>query len=168
MTGAKRALATVLVCVAMVPVACTKSAGQAGGGGAGDRTTTPPSPVGGTPSTGTTSPTGGTIVQTDLDGTWSGPWADSTGNTTGTFELGWRQDGSKLTGTITINGTFCLTGGAVTGDLGGSRIEFELVGLAQRNVELKYEGTATGLRMSGTYSTNCDNTTGTWKATKTG
>jgi hypothetical protein len=79
--------------------------------------------------------------------------------------LDWKQEGSTVTGSIVIDGWSCLSGGVVAGSLRGGTIEFEL---RQRDVQVTYRGKVSGQQMSGTYSTNCDATTGTWRATKTG
>jgi hypothetical protein len=173
MFGAKEVLVALLMCVGMALAACTGSTHGSGASGSPRPATLPPNSVSASPSTGTPtglsgeSPTnaGGAIAESDLGGKWSGSWTDSTGSSTGMLELDWRKEESNLTGTITIDGWSCLLGGVVTGNLNGTAIEFEL---HQRDVELQYRGKVAGLSMSGTYSTNCDNSTGTWSVTKTG
>ncbi len=86
-------------------------------------------------------------------------------NSEATFEVTWNQQGSALEGTITIEGTACLTAGVVRGTLSGNDIDF---GVVQREVEVNYTGTVFGDTMSGTYSTTCDNARGEWEAEKSG
>jgi hypothetical protein len=172
MIRAKARVGAVLVCLAIAPVACTNSAQPTGANGSTGLSTIAPSIAGSTPPTGTLpappsgSPTtGGSTGQDDLGGKWSGTWADSMGGSTGALELDWRHEGSNLTGTISIDGWSCLIGGVVSGTLSGTKIEFML---RQRDTQVTYQGTIAGRTMSGTYSTNCDNTAGTWRVTKTG
>ncbi len=68
-----------------------------------------------------------------------------------------------MKGTITIAGTPCLSGGSVTGSLKGAAISF---GVVAGRVQVSYDGTINGSRMSGTYATDCGNARGDWEATK--
>lgn len=164
-------IVVVLACVALLATACTKSSTGNGGGGGGQPTGTgsvqptaslQPSE---TP-TQSSSETGDPTPEGDLSGKWSGTWANSTPDTsTGTFELTWQQNGTALIGTIVIDGTPCLSGGAVTGKLRGSLISF---GVVSGQVEVNYAGTFSGDTMSGSYATSCGNAGGEWTATKTG
>jgi hypothetical protein len=83
----------------------------------------------------------------------------------GILQLDWRQEGPTLTGAITIEGWSCLIGGVVSGSVNGRAIEFML---RQRDIQVTYKGTTAGRTMSGTYSTNCDDTSGTWRLAKAG
>ncbi len=76
----------------------------------------------------------------------------------------WQQQGSQLSGTITISGTPCLTGGSITGTYNGSTITF---GAVQGQASVAYVGTVAGSSMSGTYSTPCGNAKGNWTAKRT-
>jgi hypothetical protein len=103
----------------------------------------------------------------DLSGTWAGTWANTTpDHSTGTFEIDWEQSVLSLEGTISISGTPCLTGGSISGAIDGQHISF---GVVQGQVDVSYEGSVSddGSEMSGTYSTDCGNARGSWKATKT-
>lgn len=168
-TGRSLRLLVLAVCLATLGVACTTSDGGGGGsdGGGGQ----PTQGVQATGPTGT-APTGptGTTAQPEpvsgLGGTWSGTWANSTpDDATGTFEIAWTQDGTKLSGTITIDGTPCLSGGTITGKIRGNAINF---GVVEGQVEVNYAGEVEGDTMSGTYATSCGNANGDWEATKTG
>lgn len=101
----------------------------------------------------------------DLGGKWSGMWADGTGGSTGSLDLDWRQEGTNLTGAITIDGWSCLIGGVVSGITNGKAVQFML---RQRDIQVTYRGTVAGPIMSGTYSTNCDDSGGTWRVAKNG
>lgn len=119
----------------------------------GETTPTPP------PSPTTQQGSGG------MSGIWNGQWANQTPDTaTGTFSIQWSQQGSNLTGNISIVGTPCLSGGGITGTINGSAINF---GVVEGQVTVNYAGIITGSNtMSGTYSTSCGNAYGDWQATK--
>jgi hypothetical protein len=122
---------------------------------------TSPSPEGnGSETPGATTSPGPGTGSPDLR-KWSGTWRESSGASSGSLRIDWEHYGPSLRGTMTIDGWLCLDAGVVTGTLSGSSIEFELV---QREIRLTYKGTVAGNRMSGTYSTNCDDTRGTWRA----
>ncbi len=126
--------------------------------------TSPPTVTGVTGATGTT--TSPPDLGAGLSGTWSGTWKNTTPDKAqGTFKLTWQQSGSVLTGTITIAGTPCLTGGHITGALNGSTISF---GVVKGAVEVAYTGSVSGTTMSGTYATSCGSAVGNWQAKKTG
>jgi hypothetical protein len=100
-----------------------------------------------------------------LGGKWNGTWTDTSPDTSnGTFALTWTQNGSNLSGTITVAGTPCISAATVTGSLNGSAITF---GAVSGRVTITYTGTIAGTKMSGTYSApNCGNATGNWQATQ--
>jgi hypothetical protein len=102
-----------------------------------------------------------------LGGQWSGTWTDtSPDSSSGTFSLTWTQTGSTLAGTIKVDGTPCLTGGAVTGTINGSTISF---GAVAGRVTITYDGSITGAgKMGGTYSASdaCASAKGNWTATQ--
>jgi hypothetical protein len=84
-------------------------------------------------------------------------------DTQGTFTIEFQQDGDALSGTISIEGTPCLTGGSITGTLVGDEIEF---GAVEGQVEVEYRGTVDGDRMAGTWSTDCGDADGDWEAAR--
>ncbi len=148
--------------------------GCGGGGGDGDAAGPPKTPA--TPGSAATeaptteAPTPTLIIdptpEGDLSGVWSGTWTSTNPDdgSTGTFEIQWAQAGSALSGTITVNGTPCLTTGAITGTLAGDAIEF---GSIQGQFDVDFSGTVAGETMSGTYSTSCGPAEGDWEAAKT-
>jgi hypothetical protein len=98
----------------------------------------------------------------DLSGTWVGTWQNVTPDqSAGGFTLTWKQQGNKLTGTISISGTPCLNGGSITGTVNGAQISF---GAVQGQASVDYVGTVAGSTMSGTYSTDCGKARGGWNA----
>ena len=126
-------------------------------------TTAPPTPTPISTPTPTDTPTPtSTPSVAGLAGTWHGTWANKTpDHSTGTFTLTWTQKGSTLSGSITIGGTPCLSGGSINGHVTGSTISF---GAVHGNVTVEYEGTVAGSSMSGTYHTDCGNASGSWQA----
>lgn len=161
----RRWLAGTLACVAMLLGAC------GGGDGDGDTAASPTTRTGPSEAPTTEAPSPTPIIdptpEAELTGTWSGTWTSTNPDdgSTGTFEIQWAQAGSNLAGTITVNGTPCLSTGAITGTLAGDAIEF---GSIQSQFDVDFMGTVAGEAMSGTYSTNCGPAEGDWGATKTG
>jgi hypothetical protein len=97
-----------------------------------------------------------------LTGAWKGTWINETPQTAvGTFTLTWAQQGSQLFGAIGVTGSNCLSAGNVTGDVDGNKITF---GAVEGNNMITYVGTVSGNTMSGTYSSACGNSKGTWSA----
>ena len=101
----------------------------------------------------------------DLAGTWQGSWQSvKPDQSSGSFVLHWTQSGSSLTGSITINGTPCLNGGNISGEVNGDQITF---GVVAGQVNVSYTGTLKGQdTISGSYSTDCGNASGDWTATR--
>jgi hypothetical protein len=99
-----------------------------------------------------------------MTGKWSGTYSSTTDASTGTFAILFRQDGTQLTGSISIQPPGCVNEGAITGTLNGTTIAFGAVKGAQT---IDYTGSVSGNTMSGTYSApGCDHAKGTWTATK--
>lgn len=89
-----------------------------------------------------------------LSGKWSGQYS---GAFSGTFTLNWKQAGSTLTGTISLNpGGTSPIHGAVT----GGSIKFGTVG----GPAITYTGSDSGSSMSGNYNTPKGG--GSWSASK--
>jgi hypothetical protein len=84
-------------------------------------------------------------------------------DTEGTFTIDFEQDGSALSGTISIEGTPCLTGGSISGTVVGNEIEF---GAVEGEVEVDYRGSVAGDTMGGTWSTDCGDAEGEWEAAR--
>ena len=105
-------------------------------------------------------------TQGRIAGTWNGTWAGVTYPTTaGAFTVVFAQSGNQLTGSITISGTPCLTGGSISGTVSGDVIAF---GAVQGEVTVLYDGAISGDTMAGTWSTDCGNAVGTWQAVRAG
>ncbi len=150
----------------LIITACGGSAATTTGSEGKTGTATTPTSVIVTETTPTQPPPTPTQANTGgISGIWNGQWANQTPDTaTGTFSVQLIQQGSTLTGNISIVGTPCLTGGSVTGTINGSAINF---GVVEGQVTVNYTGTITGSNtMSGTYATNCGNAYGDWQATK--
>jgi hypothetical protein len=84
-----------------------------------------------------------------VTGTWSGPWtrdAPLTGG--GTMTLHLQQDGSNVTGDITVQGSVCLVkpGIPLTGTFNDPTLVFTVTA---DNVELDYTATLAGSKLSG-------------------
>ncbi len=77
----------------------------------------------------------------------------------------WTQRGHALDGTITMDGTACLSSGVVRGTVSGLRVDFSVV---QREVIIDFVGRISSATMSGTFSTGCDIGKGKWTMRKTG
>lgn len=152
-----RRLRFLTACVlALLCAACSSGAGK-------PATTAPPTSVGAVESPTTTSHTAGSAAAA-LSGTWKGDWENTSPDSSrGTFTIQWQQLGTGLTGTITVNGTPCLTGGSISGSVSGDHIDF---GVVTGQAQVVYTGSVNGTKMSGTYSTSCGNAQGNWTATK--
>jgi hypothetical protein len=99
-----------------------------------------------------------------LSGTWEGTWANTSPVVgIGTFTLTWAQQGSRVVGAITVEGSNCLTAGNVDGTALGSRLRF---GAVEGADTIEYEGTIVDAdTIEGTYSSaDCGNAQGTWEA----
>lgn len=163
-TRTDRRLVAVVAGLIFLATACNTNGG---GKSAGDATSTSPASMSAqsspTASGTTSSPATDTPPEASLAGKWVGTWANSKpDHSTGTITILWKQKGDSLSGTISISGTPCLTGGSITGKLrpGGS-INF---GVVQGQVEVNYAGLVKGDRISGNYATTCGNAEGEWKA----
>ncbi|MEO8274466.1 MAG: hypothetical protein ABI620_10405, partial [Chloroflexota bacterium] len=115
-------------------------------------------------------PSAGPSAPTNITGTWNGQWAsDQYVGLTGGFTLNFAQSGSKLTGTITIVGSACISGATISGQLSGNRITFGAVKGAET---VAYEGTWSGSAMSGTWAVTqasggeCTLDSGSWQAAR--
>lgn len=131
-----RLLPLSLIIVAAVSSACSS-------GGTNAQSTPPSSPPTTTVSSPANSPSSpSTTSQTDLSGHWKGQYS---GAYSGTFSLTWQQNGSKLTGTITLSSTPAPQD--LTGTVSGDKITFGTVG----STAVQYSGTVSGNTMSGKY-----------------
>ena len=99
-----------------------------------------------------------------LTGAWRGTWSNTSPQTAvGTFVLTWAQQGNLVFGAIGVTGSNCISAGNVTGNLDGSKISF---GAVEGGTSILYEGVVSGTIMTGTYRSDCGNSTGTWTAVK--
>ena len=99
-----------------------------------------------------------------LTGAWKGTWTNTSPQTAvGTFVLTWAQQGNLLFGAIGVIGSNCIDAGNVSGNVDGSKISF---GAVEGDTSIFYDGVVTGTIMTGTYRSDCGNSTGTWTAVK--
>jgi hypothetical protein len=98
-----------------------------------------------------------------LSGAWMGTWTNETPAAVGTFTLTWAQQGTLLVGAIGVTGSNCISAGNVTGNLDGNKISF---GAVEGTKTITYVGTVSGNTMTGTYSSECGPSKGTWSAVK--
>jgi hypothetical protein len=126
-------------------------------------------PVGGTtsssdeaaPSSSSFSSTGSPVDSGTIDSNWNGTYQPSGGGS-GTFSVTFKQTGSSLNGTLSIN-VSCLDGAKVAGKVNGDTIQF---GSVQGQCSVDYNGKINGDQMSGSYDIG-GGTGGNWKASKT-
>jgi hypothetical protein len=170
MAGSKRLLAVAVTGLALLAAGCTGKSGNSAARPVGAATTaaaiTPPTTEPATTAATNTAAatTAPPVNGAGLTGTWNGTWTNTTpDHSTGTFRVSWVQAGSRLTGTITINGTPCLSGGTIDGTVAGGTISF---GAVKGQVNVAFVGAVAGSTMGGTYSTGCGNAKGTWRAGK--
>jgi hypothetical protein len=100
----------------------------------------------------------------NLTGIWIGTWTDSIENS-GDLTLTLTQTGTSVTGTVTINGSPCISTGTVSGDITGSDVALVIVS----GVDIvTYNATCTSTLMyNGTLeftAGDCDDVTGDFSA----
>ncbi len=95
----------------------------------------------------------------DFPQSWTGTWQDPVTGGSGSLELTLTGKDAEFGGSITMDGTACLSSGILNGAYDGRDIGF-VVG--QRAVELRFAGTAQAGTISGTFATDCDGMDGTW------
>lgn len=96
---------------------------------------------------------------TEFPQSWTGTWQDPVTGGSGSLELTLTGKDAEFGGSITMDGTACLSGGILTGAYDGRDIGF-MVG--QRDVEIRFAGTAQAGTITGTFATDCDAMDGTW------
>jgi len=122
--------------------------------------TTPPTPRPTAPPAATPSPTPTPPPPiTEFPQSWTGTWQDPVTGGSGSLELTLTGKDAEFGGSITMDGTACLSGGILTGAYDGRDIGF-MVG--QRDVEIRFAGTAQAGTITGTFATDCDAMDGTW------
>jgi hypothetical protein len=126
---------------------------------------TGPAQTGATGDTGPTASTGSTDAA--VQGSWNGTWTTDAAPVSGTFLLEITPTPGGFEGSIDIEGSPCVSGGAVEIGVEGSRISFGVVEAEER---ISFTGTVERNQMSGTFdAASCPPpNTGTWEATLTG
>ncbi len=81
----------------------------------------------------------------------------------GSIELTLTGKDAEFGGSITMDGTACLSGGILDGAYDGRDIGFVVT---QRGVQMRFAGTAQNATISGTFATDCDAMDGTWTAVR--
>lgn len=122
--------------------------------------TPPPTPTPTAPPAATPSPTPTPPPPiSEFPQSWAGTWQDPVTGGSGSLELTLTGKDAEFGGSITMDGTACLSGGILTGAYDGRDIGF-MVG--QRDVEIRFAGTAQDAMIAGTFATDCDGMDGTW------
>jgi hypothetical protein len=151
--------ATLVACVGTL-LALTAGCGSSSSS-KGTTTTGPPPRTSRTSTGATSTPTPPAVSSTtpatgsDLSGRWSGRYS---GAFSGTFTLSWHQQGSGLSGRITLSAPTHTE--RLTGTVKGTRITFGTVGSAA----ITYSGSVSGNAMSGSY--RAGGAAGRWSATR--
>ncbi|MDT4917775.1 MAG: hypothetical protein QOH89_2475 [Pseudonocardiales bacterium] len=113
----------------------------------------------------TGSPSSAARTVPSIAGTWHGTYSSTRfNNTAGHWTAHFHQNGSHVTGTITIN-PGCITQGSINGTISGSSISFGQVHNGSRTISFAGTITAGGTRMHGTYHSPalCGSDHGTWR-----
>jgi hypothetical protein len=95
---------------------------------------------------------------------WTGTWQDPVTGGSGSLELTLSGKDAEFGGSITMDGTACLSGGILDGAYDGRDIGFVVT---QRGVQMRFAGTAQNATISGTFATDCDAMDGTWTVART-
>jgi tetratricopeptide (TPR) repeat protein len=132
------------------------AAGGGGGGGGGD----PSAPV-------------QPASVTDLSGTWRGTWTDNTDGTSGEAIFSLTQNGSALTGTVSVTGAPCLPGGNVSGSVSGNGVNLTIQsGTESVTLNATFDPSAKTLAGPWDYAaptpSDCAGDTGSFSGTLTG
>ena len=131
------------------------------GAGSGSGSPTPASPTAQSPSPPASKGGGGVV------GTWKGTWrSTSPPGASGAFKMRLTVSSGKLSGTISVTNTPCISKGTVNGAVQGGRIKFGAVKGSREAIA--FTGAVSGDNMSGTYKDpQCGHTVGDWKASRT-
>ena len=90
---------------------------------------------------------------TTVAGEWTGTWKrTSPPPTTGTMTFTLTQHGAKLSGTVQVVGSACLTTNKVHGTVNGKKVT---VAVSEATVTAKYTGAVSGSTMSGSLAVTC-------------
>jgi hypothetical protein len=96
--------------------------------------------------------------------TWAGAWVDPDSGAGGSLDLTFTKGGPSAEGSLTIEGTACLTSGILDGAIDGGRVAFTVM---QRGTTFEFVGTTDGRSMQGRFSADCDDLGGSWTAGRT-
>jgi hypothetical protein len=103
----------------------------------------------------------------DVTADWSGTWSSNTGSR-GDIILSLTQDGSNVSGTISIRGSPCFQNGNISGIV--TRDNFMTQALFTNDAQVDFDGTVSDVDIRGTYDTinsvSCRDEAGTWAVTK--
>lgn len=97
---------------------------------------------------------------------WSGTWASTKYDISGTFTVDWVQTGTHIEGTASVTGSPCgVTGGPLSGTITGNQVSF---GVVEAHQTVTWRGKIGKHRVSGTFSTGapCGNDRGTFAGTR--
>ncbi|MGA4545222.1 hypothetical protein ACPA54_35070 [Uniformispora flossi] len=101
----------------------------------------------------------------EVEGPWIGTYSNQKPvKANGPVSVVLTQDGDEITGDLQLEAPGCDFTGPVTGKVKGSKITLESGPDTAYRIQM--EGTVSGDRMSGSYTTTCENASGTWKADK--
>lgn len=105
-----------------------------------------------------------TATMVNAPNLWQGTWHSLKTDKKGDFRVNLEQAGSDISGNIEISGSPVTRGGEIHGTINGDTLEFGLV--KDKRGELKYFGTISDDKMSGTWQIPILKDQGTWQATK--
>ena len=128
---------------------------------AGSATPTATPAATGTP-TATAAPT---IVGVDAAGEWAGTWTNTQPDTaSGQLRMSLTQTGADLEGTVALEGNACALDGVIQGAVQGAKVELRVT----RRDQVQFVGTIAGNTMTGTFTSACDSSAGTWQVRRGG
>ena len=107
-----------------------------------------------------------TVTTINTPDLWQGTWRSLKTNKEGDLRVNLQQVGADISGNVEIGGSPVTRGGEIHGKINGDTLEFGLV--KDKKGELKYFGTISDDKMSGTWQIPILKDEGTWQATKAG
>ena len=98
--------------------------------------------------------------------TWTGQWHNTGYGTDGTFSMDVHRSEAKMTGSIQIYNSDCVTGGQLDAIVDGDQVQF---GAIQAGHAITFQGQIKGGQVAGLWSIDagCGGWSGTWQATIT-
>ena len=94
--------------------------------------------------------TNDTITPTvNVTGNWSGTWSSSITSDNGTATVELLQNGTNITGTMSMTGSPCMSTGSITGTVSGSSVSFTAI---SGNDDIQVNGTVFNDTVTGNYS----------------